>query len=983
MECTKVFRYFTSAFINKSISLAMNKNIRILIVEDNPADAELAEDTLKSAGLSLVSKIVETRDDYVHALSDFSPDLILSDYDLPLFNGADALDILKELRPDIPFILFTGAMGEERAIEILTGGATDYVMKNRLSRLAPAVERALNEVEEHRRRKAAEAERDLLFHELENRVRERTAELQAEILNREQIENNLQNYISKLKMMEQTVREREVRFSALFESAEDAIVVTDPIGDGRIIAVNPAACRLFGFTEQELQNLQHPRDSIIDTDDPRFELFMKQRNLKGHSKSELKYKRKDGSTFLGEISSSYYIENGRRRAVAIIRDITERKQAEEALHKALENYERQVRLFEGVASTTPDFVYVFDRRGRFVYANRRLLEVLGMELPYVIGKTCRELGYEQWHHDMHMREIAQVIKTKQPIKGEVPFKAPLTWIFGIYEYIFTPVTGRDGEVELIAGTTRDVTERKKAEEALRRSEELFRSIFESNVAALAIWDAQGNLLDANKNFSNLIGCTRGEIESGKVRWDAATPPELRQRDYDAIKELQTGKEIEPYEKEFIRRDGSRVPVIIGGTILPGTPNIGVAFAVDITKRKQAEKELAHQRELLQQIVDGIPVLLVQWDPRLKSFALNRHAQSVLGWTDSDANEGDFMSKVYPDKEYRAEIAEYMKSLKPGWHEWTATSKDGAGIPIDWSNVYLSDKTMIGIGVDVRERKRAEEALRKAKNELEDRVRERTALYVETNKSLLEEIARRKQAEEKLLAEIEERKRTENTLRSVQNKLRAMASEIVMADERSRQHLAADLHDTVIQTLGAAKLRSQLIQDEIPAGAQPTFGELQHLISESVSQARDLMTQMSPPVLNELGFIQALDWLAEQSSLRNGLKVSLKPAGGFENLKHEIKILLFQASRELLTNIVKHANASKARISLSSDRESVKITVSDNGKGFDGRVSFRTDKTGFGLFSIRERLKYLGGHLVVYSKPGRGSRVTMVAPRIEN
>lgn len=134
-------------------------------------------------------------------------------------------------------------------------------------------------------------------------------------------------------------------------------------------------------------------------------------------------------------------------------------------------------------------------------------------------------------------------------------------------------------------------------------------------------------------------------------------------------------------------------------------------------RTKAEEETNHQRQILQRLFDNIPVLLVMWDPRLQRFTLNQYAEKVLGWTNEDADSGDFMSKVYPDKAYRDQVADYMRSLEFGWHEWNTMGKDGQTVPISWANIYLADDTMIGIGVDLRKRKQAEEALRQSEERL--------------------------------------------------------------------------------------------------------------------------------------------------------------------------------------------------------------------------------------------------------------------------
>lgn len=145
----------------------MDRELRILILEDVATDAELMERELRNAGIEFSSKHVETKEAFLKELKDFEPDLILSDYKLPSFNGLLALTAASEQCPDIPFIFVSGTIGEELAIETLKKGATDYVLKERLSRLVPAVSRALREVEERIARKQVEEQLKKRVKELE------------------------------------------------------------------------------------------------------------------------------------------------------------------------------------------------------------------------------------------------------------------------------------------------------------------------------------------------------------------------------------------------------------------------------------------------------------------------------------------------------------------------------------------------------------------------------------------------------------------------------------------------------------------------------------------------------------------------------------------------------------------------------------------------------------------------------------------------
>jgi len=179
----------------------MKKNIRVLILEDTASDAALIEDELQTAGLKFVSRVVSNRKDYLAELDGHPPDIILSDYNLPQYDGVKALSDVRSRLPDTPFILVTGAIGENLAIDIFINGANDYVMKNRLQRLVPAVHRALEEAAEIKARKEAEAALRKAHDNLEMQVKERTAQLQIEIEERKKTEESLREALSRIKTL--------------------------------------------------------------------------------------------------------------------------------------------------------------------------------------------------------------------------------------------------------------------------------------------------------------------------------------------------------------------------------------------------------------------------------------------------------------------------------------------------------------------------------------------------------------------------------------------------------------------------------------------------------------------------------------------------------------------------------------------------------------------------------------------------------------
>jgi len=246
-----------------------------------------------------------------------------------------------------------------------------------------------------------------------------------------------------------------------------------------------------------------------------------------------------------------------------------------------------------------------------------------------------------------------------------------------------------------------------------------------------------------------------------------------------------------------------------------------------------------------------------------------------------------------------------------------------------------------------ERKRVEEQLRELNETLEQRVAERTAT-----------------AEERA------------------SQLRALANELTQSEQRQRRRLAQMLHDQLQQLLIAAKFRVGALRSRISGEEQlEAVDKVDELLDESIMASRVLTIELSPPILYDGGLVPALEWLANWMREKHGLTTAVDADEEAEPASEDIRALLFEAVRELLFNIVKHAQIDEATVLVQrTPNDEITITVEDTGSGFDPvAAQERRGGAGFGLFSIRERFGLVGGRMDIDTAPGRGTRVVLRVP----
>lgn len=300
----------------------MAEKLKILILEDVEFDAELTEHEMRREGLDFVSRRVETEEGFIHALEEFNPDVVLVDHSLPQFDGVTALDIVKVKSPETPLIFVSGKIGEEFAVEVLKMGAKDYVFKNNLSKLVPAIKRALKERSELLERKKAEKELKTAYNQMEEKIQNRTHELS-------QINQRLMKEITERNKVGEALKKSENKYKSLLLAIPDLMFIITK--DGTIIDFRASSHEL-AITKDKIIGINISSIGLSDAD-LKLALEKIKKSLEYDTLENFEYELKVAS------SLNYYEARvkrlNNREVLCIVRDITNKRKAEDKLNKSL------------------------------------------------------------------------------------------------------------------------------------------------------------------------------------------------------------------------------------------------------------------------------------------------------------------------------------------------------------------------------------------------------------------------------------------------------------------------------------------------------------------------------------------------------------------------------------------------------------------------------------------------------------------------
>lgn len=912
--------------------------------------------------------------------------------------------------------------------------------------------------------------------------------------------------ITQRKKVEEALQISQERYKLSTEAAKVGVWDWD-LKSNRFY-IDPNIKEILGYKDKEIPNDIEVWTTYVHPDDLKPVMAAAQACIDGRTPRyvfEHRMMHKDGSV-RWILSNGKVIRDKDGNAVRMIgtdTDVTERKKAEEEVKKSEEKYRRLV-------ETSNDMIFTVDLKGNFLFTNKALEKHLG----YSDKEITKMNGFELVHpQDLKTikEQFAQLVQGKSVDNMEYRYKAKP----GHYVHILnnaSPIFDSQGNVVAALGIARDITEHKRADEALKESEEKFRNLFENANDAIFLANPKtGIIVDSNKHAERLLNRPREEIIG--LHQSKLHPPD-KEKYYKEMfrRHGEKGGSVN-FEAEVIRKDGAVVPVYINaGVIKIAGKKVIQGIFRDITELKKADEALKESQKFLDEIIDHIPDPIFIKDREHKWILLNKAIGEMVGYSREEMlgkSDYDFFPKKQADFFWKKDEEMFRTGKVVDIPEEPITDAQGNIHWLHTKKAPLQDSsgktnTLVGIIRDITDQKKAVEALRKSRDlntileisyktsqihdldkmlqltceetakalgidrcsislvDEEEKEGEVRAVYVknqphpqilgrkfsvtdfrqilkiyrgeekffhapvvdkakisrkekdyfkaegvksfvtvaiDAGKKLLGIFVVSSMEKEKVFAESEiafvqtlashlavavQNIKLMNLVKEQAENLRTLAQRVVSAQEEERKRIAQELHDEIGQILTVMKLNMEMSRREIPSEYTRVIDRIkdsEDLVRETLNEVRNLTANLRPTELDDFGLIPTLNSYVENFYRRTNIQVVLKAENYRGMIPGDVEMVLYRIAQEALTNVAKHAKAAHVSIILEKKNNYALLTVKDDGIGFDAEGVMKQQKArkGFGLFNIKERVKLLNGSFSITSKPKKGTRLQVRIP----
>jgi PAS domain S-box-containing protein len=731
--------------------------------------------------------------------------------------------------------------------------------------------------------------------------------------------------ITDRKLAEEALRDAERKYHDIYENAVEGIFQIKPVGG--YISANPALARMLGFdsTEELISELSDPA-KLRYINPQRHDEYLRRLAEEGVLRDfEYQDYRKDGSTIWlsDNVRAVRDSEGTPLYYEGTTQDITSRKLAEHALRESEERY-------RDLVENSRELICTHDLDGLILSVNPAAAAAVGYDLDEFVGKrTVRDLLAPEVRHqfDEYMARLR-----KDGATSGIMLVKTSTGERRVWEY-YNSLRSEGVATPIVRGMAQDVTERRRAEAALRESERKYRDLVETAHDLIWAVDAQGTITFMNQACRRIYGYEPEEL-IGRPYLDLLSPEE-RTRQSDTLPQLLASGEkfVLGSEVEVLDRDGNRHTLVANAVILfdkQGNAIGTMGTSADITERKRTEAALRDSEERYRELFENDKDAIYVHDLKGVYKSVNRAAERLSGYSREEILGKHFWDLVAT--EYVAEVRENLcgKLAETGEtnYEVEIISKDGARVPVEVSSRLIYENG-VAIGVqgsarDITERKRAREALL------------------------------------------------------------TYSRRLIAAQEAERGRIARELHDQIGQMLTALKLNLHAIQSARNQGeAGALIEDNLKMLDEALEHVRDLSVDVRPLLLDDLGLVAALRWYVDHQAQRAGVRAeftcdSLDPDVRFSS---ELETACFRIAQEALTNVARHARAETVTVWLSRNRDYLILGIEDDGEGFDIEALQRHALAGatLGLRGMEERAYAVGGRVKIDSATNKGTRVFVELP----